>query len=127
MVSVTHGRPTMISERVASAVPLPEISSSQLPGERKEFFVKSVQLYEITHRIVLALYGGKYTRDESRYQHPTVIDDDIDDLDIVVPLDRSLNKWVLGLPDHLKWNQLPELADESTRREAFILHIRLVC
>ncbi|KAL6366158.1 hypothetical protein LRP88_00255 [Fusarium phalaenopsidis] len=121
MVSVTHGRPAMISKRPAMAVPLPNKSPPVDPRDVTSgrdtgyysFFVESVRLYEIIHQTMIALYGGSHNNDD-------------EDLDKVVQLDRSLSKWEKKLPDHLKWNMLEANKDEISRRQAVILRMRFL-
>ena len=62
MVSVTHGRPAMISQHPTNTVPLPTSATTngqstiQNP-EYYSFFVRSVRLYEIIHKTMIAFYS----------------------------------------------------------------------
>ncbi|KAF7552841.1 hypothetical protein G7Z17_g4013 [Cylindrodendrum hubeiense] len=137
MVSVTHGRPAMISGCLATAVPLP-LSSPPGAGvsgvvARKDtgytsFFVESVRLYEIIHQTMIAFYGGSGARPKAKDSHSTDHDSDGEDqdLDKVVRLDRSLSKWENSLPNHLKWNLLDTTTDEISQRQAVILRMRFL-
>ncbi|RSL90031.1 hypothetical protein CEP51_000891 [Fusarium floridanum] len=102
MVSVTHGRPAMISKRPAMAVPLPNKSPPVDPRD---------------------ITSGK---DTGYYSFFVDSDNDDEDLDKVVQLDRSLSKWEKKLPDHLKWNMLEANKDEISRRQAVILRMRFL-
>lgn len=138
MVSVTHGRPAMISKRPAMAVPLPNKSPPANPRDVTSgkgtdyygFFVESVRLYEIIHQTMIAFYGGSHSG-RCRAKEPHISDhdssdNDDEDLDKVVQLDRSLSKWEKKIPDHLKWNMLDANEDEISRRQAVILRMRYV-
>ncbi|KAJ5679442.1 hypothetical protein N7462_007686 [Penicillium macrosclerotiorum] len=126
MVSVTHGRPAMISQYDATNVPLPIASpiemnkrqdtAAEIKSDHISFFIESVRLYEIIHRVVLAFYRGKPSK-ERQNEHA-------DDLDVVIQLDRSLSKWELNLPDHLQWGKLSSTVDEVVRRQLIILRVR---
>ncbi|KAM5344631.1 hypothetical protein ACJ41O_013166 [Fusarium nematophilum] len=135
MVSVTHGRPAMISPRPATAVPLPVSSPLVETRDRManpghvSFFVQSVRLYEIIHQTMVTFYGGSNSsRTRARESHASDqgSDTDDDDLDKVVQLDRSLSKWESKLPNHLRWNLLDGNKDEISRRQAVILRMRFL-
>ncbi|WDK16581.1 fungal specific transcription factor [Colletotrichum graminicola] len=72
MIAITHGRPAMISDQLASSVVLPSIPDA---GDTTEnglqldavslhklryhgFFHKSPELYEVIHHAVLAFYSS---------------------------------------------------------------------
>lgn len=132
MVSVTHGRPAMISKQLAVAVPLPLAATSSLDGhddaDRVTFFVKSVLLYEIINRIMVDLYGTSVSRSRRKEQlsDSGLEDAEDDDLDMVVRLDRCLGKWERRLPDHLRWCKLQSITNEIHRRQTVILRMRYV-
>lgn len=136
MVSVTHGRPAMISERPAMAVPLPSTSmpsfnaesAAKSGAEHASFFVESVRLYEIIHETMIAFYGGSGGRpkriDSHASDHHDSLDSEDEDLDRIVQLDRSLSRWEARLPEHLKWGYLDRNKHEISRRQTVILRIR---
>ncbi|RXG42334.1 hypothetical protein VDGE_09607 [Verticillium dahliae] len=138
MVSVTHGRPAMISGHLATTVPLPMSSASSVNGTEAAlsggavhaaFFVKSVQLYEIIHRTIIAFYGGTMGCSKSKQSQGSdsgSSDGDDDDFDKVVQLDRSLSHWEQRLPVHLRWTSLVDTADEVSRRQTVILRMRFL-
>ncbi|KAK7420350.1 hypothetical protein QQX98_002773 [Neonectria punicea] len=138
MVSVTHGRPAMISGCLATAVPLPLSSSTvgdaagETTGQNMgyiSFFVQSVRLYEIIHQTMIAFYGGSGSRPKTKdlHLHDTDhADGEDEDLDKVVRLDRSLSRWENSLPTHLRWNALDTTADEISRRQTVILRMRFL-
>ncbi|KAF4984053.1 hypothetical protein FZEAL_666 [Fusarium zealandicum] len=137
MVSVTHGRPAMISRGPAMAVPLPVAFTQEKRGQTMgksmgyfSFFVESVRLYEIIHQTMITFYGGSHSgRCKAREPHTVdheASDNDDEDLDKVVQLDRSLSKWESKLPNHLRWNSLDTNNDEISRRQAVILRMRFL-
>ncbi|KAH7121526.1 fungal-specific transcription factor domain-containing protein [Dactylonectria macrodidyma] len=138
MVSVTHGRPAMISGCLATAVPLPlssppgagtEALSTRKDAGYTSFFVESVRLYEIIHKTMIAFYGVSGSRHKAKEPHSTDYDNsDSEDeaLDKVVQLDRSLSKWENRLPNHLRWNMLDTTSDEISQRQAVILRMRFL-
>ncbi|KAF4964594.1 hypothetical protein FSARC_7500 [Fusarium sarcochroum] len=142
MVSVTHGRPAMISQRPAKGVPFPassaldEATGNQAMIKNPEyysFFVRSVRLYEIIHKTMIAFYGGSHSsRSKEKEAHsshssdPDSSDNEDEDLDRVVQLDRCISRWESKLPDHLRWDLLETNKDEISRRQAVILRMSIV-
>lgn len=128
MVSLTHGRPAMISRNLASAVPLPLTSSNAKPNDygrltEGSFFVKSIELYEITHRVLLDLYSEPGSRPRS-----TIHDDRKDeDLAAVMQLDSAMMKWEESLPKFLVLSDADVASNDVSHRQAVILHIRYIC
>uniref|UniRef100_A0A8H7N652 Zn(2)-C6 fungal-type domain-containing protein n=1 Tax=Bionectria ochroleuca TaxID=29856 RepID=A0A8H7N652_BIOOC len=137
MVSVTHGRPAMISTYVASTVPLPntpidrpEAATGVLDSSSTDatFFVKSVQLYELIHRTIQSLYYG------ARCKSVLASNDGGDsgdannsktDLEMVMQFDAALDKWDRGLPGQLRWTY-SQPRDQVTQRQAVVLYIRFL-
>ncbi|PKS12508.1 hypothetical protein jhhlp_000715 [Lomentospora prolificans] len=147
MVSVTHGRPAMVSDRLASDVPLPLYSSGvihqgpdgPIPNDFSKiaFFTKSVELYEIINSITLAFYSGHTPRSRSASrksskhdlsQGPSHIGLDAmeEDLGTVMKLDESLTRWEHSLPDHIRIKTSAQSENEIFMRQAVILRIRFL-
>ena len=136
MVSVTHGRPSMITNRVALAVPLPfylpdPVQDSDWVGNnslaKTAFFVKSVELYEIIHLTLLAFYSSNNTRlVDKHYDDDVNTMSDENSLDSVMRLDDSLVDWELTLPSYLKFGAFSEGRNEVNQRQVVILHIRYI-
>lgn len=123
----------MISHHLARSITEPSADvlipsgSNPTPVDRVTFFVKSVRLYEIMNRIINELYGSmngpsKTKRGTPESDNPEEEADD--DLDIVVRLDRCLNRWESRIPPHLKWEQLSANGDEIHKRQTVILRMR---
>jgi len=147
MVSVTHGRPAMISDELASDVPLPvwsnNVTAQDLDGpvsrnfSKIAFFTKSVELYEINNSITLAFYSSHHhprsgckkrsnpeTSGYNRscpipYQGPVE-----EDLGTVMKLDASLTHWEHSLPDHIRIKSSVHAENKIFQRQAVILRIR---
>ncbi|POR31023.1 Fungal transcription factor [Tolypocladium paradoxum] len=128
MVSLTHGRPAMVSEHLALAVPLPTTSWGTEPDEsglltEASFFVKSAELYEITHKVILAFYsGGPGPRPRSAVQ----LEKQDADLGVVMQLDGAMSKWEDSLPNHLVLSDPSVMTNEVAYRQAVILRIRFL-
>lgn len=128
MVSLTHGRPAMVSEHLALAVPLPAIASDPGMDEsglltEPSFFVKSVELYEITHKVILSFYSGPRTRPARCAAQQDKQDED---LGVVMQLDGALSRWEERLPSHLDLAHPHVKNNEVAHRQAVILRIRCV-
>ena len=113
---MTFGRPAMISKASSEAVPLPaavdeeyilatDDAESAQPADRPSmmaFYAKSLELYEIMNDVLLSLYkplpdeGADGIHDfffnHANYEGERTIFD----------LDRSLTRWTLSLPLHLR-------------------------
>jgi hypothetical protein len=138
IVSVTHGRPAMVSHQLSTAVPM---HSSTVPstvdggGKRDDdtdpsFFFKSVRLYDIMHRIMIAFYGGHDRNGGSRdsSQPPSSSGENLEaegeSLDTILQLDRALTAWERDTPVHLQYSRLDMMDDPICRRQTVILRIR---
>ncbi|RFN44174.1 hypothetical protein FIE12Z_11566 [Fusarium flagelliforme] len=134
MVSVTHGRPAMISQHPTNTVPLPTSSTTsgqsmiQNP-EYYSFFVRSVRLYEIIHKTMIAFYSptqSSRSKDKEAHSDSESVDGEDEDLDRVVQLDRCISRWESRLPNHLRWDVLESNRDEIARRQTVILRMRFL-
>ncbi|OJJ59166.1 hypothetical protein ASPSYDRAFT_89880 [Aspergillus sydowii CBS 593.65] len=116
VISMTFGRPAMISKASCGSVPLPAtideeyIASASGPEVAQPadqpsimaFYAKSLELYEILNDILLSLY--KPVPEESPddiYDFYFSRDTNEDELTIF-ELDRALTKWTRSLPPHLR-------------------------
>lgn len=128
MVSLTHGRPAMVHDRLATEVPLPLVRAGgqdrpQLQLTEASFFVASIELYNISHRILQEFYGSpvSYRRRASSLERMGMDDE----LGIVMKLDSSLSNWQDGLPEHLSTSHPECSKNKVSHRQAIILQIRL--
>lgn len=141
IVSLTFGRPFMISSRSADTVPMPaaiddeylsddpKINSTQ-PKDRPPimaFFAQSLELYKILSSILLTLYSP--ADDES----PTTDiygfyfgDMNCEGLSNAFELDRNLTNWARNLPPYLKANTPESNSNDILYRQTNILRARCV-
>ncbi|KAJ6058316.1 C6 transcription factor [Penicillium canescens] len=131
-ICVTHGRPTMISEALAATVIeskrrtcLLRNKDDQLPHE--EFLAKAVELYEITnqtvHKFISSAHTRYYNADLSGIINPSQNEEK---LAIIIQVDGCLCRWENSLPAHLKFENASRQPDDICRRQAIILHLRLL-
>ncbi|KAK1585402.1 fungal-specific transcription factor [Colletotrichum navitas] len=146
MIAITHGRPAMISDQLASSVVLPSIPD---PGDTTKngiqldavssyklryqgFFHKSLELYEVIHHAVLAFYSSTSPLRSPIHPgaagHSSQRSSERPELDLgkALQLDQRLTKWEKSLPSFLKINEPETTLDEVFRRQAVILRIRLL-
>jgi hypothetical protein len=141
ILSLTFGRPPMISQRSADAVPLPAaiddeyLSSdpkvkSRQPPDRPSimaFFGQSLELYKILSKILLTFYTP--TDDESKADIYGLYfgDGSCEGLTSVFELDRSLTSWARNLPLYLKTGTPESMADSTLYRQSNVLRARYAC
>lgn len=122
MVALTHGRPAMISSELASSVPLPVITQdgTQISDDTTDvaFFVKSAELYEITHRLVELLYTAPSASSKKMKQSQRAVTD----LANIVQLDGDMAEWEQGLPKQLLQYSLGTIG----ARTSIILRLRFL-
>ncbi|GIK05000.1 hypothetical protein Aspvir_009099 [Aspergillus viridinutans] len=145
VISMTFGRPAMISKASCGSVPLPatvdeEYIPAALAGEVRQpadrpsvmaFYAKSLELYEILNDILLSLYKPV----------PEENPEDIYDFYFnkgpdegertIFELDRALTKWTQSLPPHLRGDTSPKPEDavfyhQSVVLRARFLHVRML-
>ncbi|KAJ5818968.1 hypothetical protein N7474_004559 [Penicillium riverlandense] len=145
VISMTFGRPAMISKASSEAVPLPaavdeeyilasDDAESAQPADRPSmmaFYAKSLELYEIMNDVLLSLY--KPSPDEGAegihdffFNHATHEGERT-----IFDLDRSLTRWTLSLPPHLKGasalvTRNPIFCRQSIVLRARFLHVRML-
>nr|XP_036586895.1 C6 transcription factor [Colletotrichum truncatum]KAF6797452.1 C6 transcription factor [Colletotrichum truncatum] len=137
MIAITHGRPAMISDQLASSVVLPSIPDSNARDQNgaqlhrlryQGFFVKSLELYEVINQAVLAFYtttsGLKSPTSISHLGQRSQERHELD-LGVALQLDQRLTKWEKSLPSFLTMTEPETQLDEVFRRQAVILRIRL--
>ncbi|OHW90142.1 fungal specific transcription factor [Colletotrichum incanum] len=146
MIAITHGRPAMISDQLASSVVMPSIPDTndatgngiQLDAvslhklRYQSFFHKSLELYEVINHAVLAFYSSASPLKSPSYpigvgyssQRPS---ERLElDLGKALQLDQRLTKWEKSLPSFLTMAEPETTLDEVFRRQAVILRIRLL-
>lgn len=141
VISMTFGRPAMISKASCGPVPLPatvdeeyipaasgaEVSQPANRPSMMAFYAKSLELYEILNDILLSLY--KPVSDENP--------EDIHDFYFnkegsegertIFDLDRSLTRWSRSLPSYLRGDTNDEVfLRQSVVLRARFLHVRML-
>lgn len=123
VLSMTFGRPAMISKWLSAAVPLPlaiddefldiqKKGSAMRPDGRPcmmTFFVAQLQFYDIINDILLELY---MTNGEQRQRSTDIMS--------VLQLDDALTNWTHNLPDHL------QISSDVTPNEATFRRLTVV-
>jgi hypothetical protein len=138
VISMTFGRPAMISKASCGSVPLPatvdeEYIPTALGGEVRQpadrpsvmaFYAKSLELYEILNDILLSLYKPV----------PEGNPEDIYDFYFnrgpdegertIFELDRALTKWTQSLPAHLRGHTSSKPEDAVFYHQSVVLRAR---
>lgn len=115
----------MISRDIALAVPLPLTSSNAKPEQyghltEGSHFVKSVELFEIIHQVILGLYSEPGSRLRSSVCHDTLDEN----LATIMQLDSALVKWEESLPKFLMLNDPDVVNNDVSHRQALILQMK---
>ena len=141
LVSMTLGRPTVISKADALNVPLPKSIDdehlSAAPGSDRglqlenkpsvtEFYLQSLKLYMIQDE-TLSVFYSDYSTDRKAYLPPMQKLEDLN-FDAIIRADSSLRRWHDLLPDFIKVKVGDGISDEMGKtvfaRQANILHLR---
>ncbi|KAL4793685.1 C6 transcription factor [Aspergillus venezuelensis] len=140
VISMTFGRPAMISKASYASVPLPDTideeyyasangtDAIQPAGQPSimAFYAKSLELYEILNDILLNLYQP-ITDDNSDDVHDLyfTIGSNKDEL-AIFELDRALTRWTRSLPAHLRGVSDPSPNAEIFYRQSVVLRARFL-
>jgi hypothetical protein len=141
MVSMTLGRPLMISRADAISVPFPSSTDDEclllekLPDSMSrlhqpsgmEFYIQSLRLFTITEETLRTMYSV-----EATCTHPsTALSSPLEKLETldfttIVRIDLSLQQWNKSLPHPLRvrGSLAEELIEPTLSRQANILHLR---
>ncbi|KAL2863384.1 transcription factor domain-containing protein [Aspergillus lucknowensis] len=140
VISMTFGRPAMISKASCGSVPLPATIDEEYiasasgaeaiqPADRPSmmaFYAKSLELYEILNDVLLSLYKPApeeslediydfYFNKETREGEFTIFE-----------LDRALTKWTRSLPSHLRGDASPGSESIIFYRQSVVLRARFL-
>ncbi|RHZ54425.1 hypothetical protein CDV55_101687 [Aspergillus turcosus] len=145
VISMTFGRPAMISKASCGSVPLPATVDEEYipaamgdevrqPADRPSvmaFYAKSLELYEIMNDILLSLY--KPVAEENPEDiYDFYFDKGPDEGErTIFELDRALTKWTRSLPPHLRGDTSSKAEDavfyhQSVVLRARFLHVRML-
>lgn len=140
VISMTFGRPAMISRVSSGAVPLPlivddEFISSETTSEPSQqgdqpsimwFYAKTLELYEIMNDVLLSLYKpvlDDHTEEPHDFYFNSVVSEGER---TIFDLDRSLTRWTRGLPRHLGAESSIPQSNSIFFRQKIVLHARCV-
>lgn len=138
ILSMTFGRPAMISRVVARAVPLPQMSphhlNSPMPAPHLEssdtiaspltFYIKTLQLYDIiSETLSSTLYAVSGSDKTSGGESGT---NNIDSAEIVTVLKMDHDLMVCGrsLPSYLRISSLDSFTSPMYQRQAVVFRAR---
>ncbi|KAK1138868.1 hypothetical protein N8T08_001739 [Aspergillus melleus] len=117
VISMTFGRPAMISKASSGSVPLPVAvdeehiptdsgAQAKQPTDRPSimaFYAKSLELYEIMNDILLSLYNKPVPDESPEDMYDFYFDKEISQGErTIFDLDRALSRWTRALPLHLR-------------------------
>ncbi|KGO40680.1 Transcription factor, fungi [Penicillium expansum] len=140
VISMTFGRPAMISKASSGAVPLPAaVDDEYIPsGSSKEvsqppdrpsmmaFYAKSLELYEIMNDVLLSLYKP-ISDDNAEDMHDFYFDNVASEGErTIFELDRSLSRWTRSLLPHLRWDSSTVSTSAIFYRQSIVLRARFL-
>lgn len=138
VISMTFGRPAMISKASSEAVPLPAAVDEEYilassgteaaqPVDRPSmmaFYAKTLELYEIMNDILLSLYKP-FPDEGAEGVHDFFFNRDTNEGErTIFDLDRSLTRWTLSLPPHLREASLLVSRNPIFYRQSIVLRAR---
>ncbi|KAL3477446.1 fungal-specific transcription factor domain-containing protein [Aspergillus californicus] len=140
VISMTFGRPAMISKGSCGAVPLPATVDEEYiasargveatqPADQPSmmaFYAKSLELYEILNDVLLSLY--KPVPEESPEDiYDFYFNRETSEGELTVfELDRALTKWTRSLPPHLREKPGPQFENIMFHRQSVVLRARFL-
>ncbi|KAJ5259608.1 hypothetical protein N7478_012589 [Penicillium angulare] len=140
VISMTFGRPAMISRFSSETVPLPKavddeliiasnISEPMQPESKPSimaFYAKTLELYEIMNNVLLSLY--KPVLDDSQEDmHDFYFNSNVNEGDrSIFELDRSLTQWTRSLPSHLQGDSSVNSENLIFMRQSIVLRERFL-
>ncbi|KAE9376680.1 hypothetical protein N431DRAFT_400970 [Stipitochalara longipes BDJ] len=139
VLSMTFGRPAMISKSLANAVPLPAIIEPEnfsyqtnltslqagTPTSMMAFFVHSLQLYSIINDILLQLYMAD-DQGKQKDPHGPAPEQSYQSFDMaaILKLDNDLMMWGRSLPPHLRVSCTQSSENRILWRQAVVCRAR---
>ncbi|KAB8233880.1 transcription factor domain-containing protein [Aspergillus alliaceus] len=145
VISMTFGRPAMITKASCGSVPLPDMVDEEYiptasgieatqPADRPSvmaFYARSLGLYEIMNDILLSLYKPVPEDNPEDMYELYFNKETSEDEQTIFELDRALTKWSRSLPQHLRGSSLSDSTDvvfyhQSVVLRARFLHVRML-
>jgi hypothetical protein len=138
VISMTFGRPAMISKASCGSVPLPatvdeEYIPAALGGEVRQpadrpsvmaFYAKSLELYEILNDILLSLYKPVPVGNPEDIYDFYFNKGPVEGERTIFELDRALTKWTQSLPAHLRGDTSSKPEDAVFYHQSVVLRAR---
>ncbi|RAL15779.1 transcription factor domain-containing protein [Aspergillus homomorphus CBS 101889] len=139
VISMTFGRPSMISKAAGGSVPLPAAVDEEYipsasgtdvgqPADRPSvmaFYAKSLELYEIMNDILLSFYNPNPDENpEDVYDF--YFDKQTEGEYTIFELDRALTKWSRNLPEHLRGDVSHAYGDNVFYHQSIVLRARFL-
>ncbi|KIW53727.1 hypothetical protein PV05_09273 [Exophiala xenobiotica] len=142
-LSMTFGRPVMITSQAASAVPLPTIhkcsdcdgfNTPYMDGAEQAaspFFLESLKLHDIMSNTLLALYSTASSQKQSEGMYATYFGNlGARAVGNILQINKQLSSWVDELPEHLR-NSSNGSKTTTHRRQTNIIwlqyrHVRIL-
>ena len=140
VMSMTFGRPAMISKVSSGAVPLPLLVDDEFISENAAaepmqpsgqpsllaFYAKTLELYEIMNDVLLSLYRP-ITDDGADDIHEFYFNKTLNEGEhSIFELDHNLTLWARSLPAHLRVGAAPERDNPVFFRQGIVLNARSV-
>ncbi|KAJ9488305.1 hypothetical protein VN97_g5000 [Penicillium thymicola] len=140
VISMTFGRPAMISKASSGAVPLPvavddeyipsgcgkEVSQPPDRPSMMAFYATSLELYEIMNDVLLSLYKP-ISDDHAEDFHNFYFDNVASEGErTIFELDRSLTRWTRSLLPHLRWDSSTVSTNPIFYRQSIVLRARFL-
>lgn len=137
VISMTFGRPAMISKASYGSVPLPATVDEEYisatagadaqPAGRPSlmaFYAKSLELYEIMNDVLLSLYKP-VPEENAEDIHDFYFSKETHEGErTIFELDRALTRWTRSLPAHLCRTSSPESENPIFYRQSIVLRAR---
>ncbi|KAJ9610571.1 hypothetical protein H2200_005348 [Cladophialophora chaetospira] len=139
-LSMTFGRPTIITQQAAASVPLPlphsdtedcacfkTLCTFDPTSPDLHFFLETVTLYEIMSETLVALYspGGGHVKAVTDSYTPYFGTNGATAAGLVLEMDGKYTTWLQNLPYHLRYSEASNLPQHMTHaRQAKVLSLR---
>ncbi|KAL4814443.1 fungal-specific transcription factor domain-containing protein [Aspergillus spinulosporus] len=140
VISMTFGRPAMISKASCGSVPLPATvdeeyiasasgSGVEQPADQPSimaFYAKSLELYDILNDILLSLYKPVVEESPDDVYDLYFNRDTSEDELTIFQLDRALTRWTRSLPAHLRGGPVSGSNGIIFYRQSVVLRARFL-
>ncbi|KAL4746492.1 hypothetical protein BDW72DRAFT_210376 [Aspergillus terricola var. indicus] len=140
VISMTFGRPAMISKASCGSVPLPATideeyiasasgSGVEQPADQPSvmaFYAKSLELYDILNDILLSLYKPVVEESSDDVYDLYFNRDTSEDELTIFQLDRALTRWTRSLPAHLRGEPVSGSNGIIFYRQSVVLRARFL-